>query len=170
MYNQTNTSAGPDGSGFVVKNVTGDCTMRRRISAITATALFIVIASVVSGCATGRVNLVDAGVVTLEKQAAGKVYVAWSSAHECEDGLVITGVLRRSDRTGSPIRAHVDVTVISPDGRVVNTACSNHVYVPRRRTGRGQSLQRFKVQLPDIPPRGSSVRLVSRSGRHNNAT
>ncbi len=144
--------------------------MKRRISTVAATALFITIASVVSGCATNRVDLVDAGVVTIDQQAAGKVYVAWSSAHECEDGMVITGVLRRSDHIGSPIKAHVDVTVISPGGRVVDTARSNHVYVPRRRTGRGQSLQRFTVRLPDIPPRGSSVRLVSHSGLHNDAT
>ena len=109
-------------------------------------------------------------VVTIEKQAAGKVYVAWSSAHECEDGFLVTGVLRRSDRVGSPIKAHVDITILSPDGHIIDTARSNEVYVPRRRTGRGQSMQRFRVQLPDIPPRGSSVRMVSHSGLHDDAT
>ena len=144
--------------------------MKRRISEIAVAALVIAIASFVPGCGTNRADLVDSGVVTIEKQAAGKVYVAWSSARECEDGFLITGVLRRSDRVGSPIKAHVDVTILSPDGHVIGTARSNEVYVPRRRTGRGQSMQRFRVQLPDIPPRGSSVRMVSHSGLHNDAT
>ena len=144
--------------------------MKRRISEITVAALLIVIASSVPGCGTNRADLVDSGVVTIERQAAGKVYVAWSRAHECEDGLLITGVLRRSDRVGTPIKAHVDVTILSPDGHVIDTACSNEVYVPRGRTGQGRSMQRFRVQLPDIPPRGSSVRMVSHSGLHNDAT
>ena len=154
----------------MLEYVLGDCMIKRRITEITVAMLLIVVASLVSGCAANRVDLVDAGVVTIEKQAAGKVYVAWSRAHECEDGFIITGVLRRSDRVGSPIKAHVDVTILSPDGHVIDTARSNEVYVPRRRTGRGQSMQRFRVQLPDIPPRGSTVRMVSHSGLHNDAT
>lgn len=123
----------------------------------------------VSGCATNRVDLVDAGVVTMQKHATGKVYVAWRRAQECGDGFVITGFLRRSDHVGSPAKAHADVTVVSPDGRIVETARSNEQYVARRRTGRWQSFQRFRVQLSKMPPRGSSIRLLSHSGPHNDA-
>jgi len=100
----------------------------------------------------------------------GSVYVAWSDAYEHEDGLVITGVLRRRDSVGSPVKAHVDVTVLSAEGRVVDTARSGDVYVPRRITGRGQSSKRFTVHLPNVPPRGSSVRVVSHTGLHDDAT
>ena len=144
--------------------------MGKRLSVVTAALSLGLLVSVISGCAANRVDLVDSGFLTLEKQAAGKVYVAWSDAYEREDGFVVTGVLRRSDRVGSPIKAHVDVTVLSPDGRVVDTARSGDVYVPRRITGRGQSFKRFSVHFSSKPPRGSTVRVVSHSGPHDEAT
>ncbi|MFH1718448.1 MAG: hypothetical protein ABIF19_13925 [Planctomycetota bacterium] len=128
-----------------------------------------VLATIISGCAANRVDLVDTGVLTLDRQREGKVYIAWSSAYEQDDGFVITGVLMRHDHVGSAIKTHVDVTVLSPDGRVLETVRSNEVYVPRRITGRGQSLKRFRVHLANLPPRGSSVRMVSHSGPHKDS-
>ena len=122
-----------------------------------------VLTTVISSCTTNRVDLVKSGVLTLEKQAAGKVYIAWSDAYEQAGGLRITGVLMRHDHVGMPIRAHVDATIVSPDGQILDTACSKTVYVPRRITGRGQSLKRFNIRLPRVPPQGSSVRLVCHS-------
>ena len=144
--------------------------MRKRLLSATIMLAIGIFVSIISGCAADRVDLVDSGFLTLKKEAIGKVRVAWSSVHEHEDGLVITGVLRRRDQVGSPIRTYVDVTVLSPNGQVVDTVRSDHVYVPRRITGRGQSFKRFKVYLPKVPPRGSSIRVVSRSGARSDAT
>lgn len=143
--------------------------MSKRLSISLITLGLGILAAVISGCAADRVDLVETGVLTLEKQAAGKVYISWSSVFEQEDGLVITGFLRRRDRVGSPIKTHVDVTVLSPNGQVVDTARSNDVYVPRRITGRGQSLRRFRIYLRDVPGRGSLVKMVSHSGPHDDA-
>lgn len=143
--------------------------MTERLSAIAVSLLLGMSAFVISGCAADRADLVDSGFLTVEKEATGKVGVAWSSVHEHEDGLLITGVLRRRDRIGSPIKAYVDVTVFSPGGQVFETVRSGHVYVPRCITGRGQSFKRFKVYLPKVPARGSSIRLVSHSGLHGDA-
>lgn len=144
--------------------------MGKRLSVVTAALSLGVLVSIISGCAANRVDLVDSGFLTLEKQATGKVYVAWSDAYEYEDGFVTTGVLRRRDSVGSPIKTHVDAMVLSPDGRVVDTARSGDVYVSRRITGRGQSFKRFSVHFPSIPPRGSTVRVISHSGPHDDAT
>jgi len=144
--------------------------MRKEPSVVTVALSFGLFVLLISGCAADRVDLVDSGFLTLENHATGRVYVAWSDAYEHEDGFVITGVLRRRDSVGSPIKAHVDVTVLSVEGRVVDTARSGDVYVPRRITGRGQSLKRFTVHLPNVPPRGSSVRVVSHTGLHDDAT
>ena len=65
---------------------------------------------VISGCATDRVDLVDAGVLSLEQDTMGKVYIAWGEIYEDGDGFVVTGVLKRRDPAGQPINAHVDVT------------------------------------------------------------
>jgi hypothetical protein len=144
--------------------------MKKRFSISLIATVFGVLTAVISGCAANRVDLVANGVLTLEKQATGKVYIAWSGVYEHADGLVITGVLKRRDHVGLPIKTHVDVTVLSPDGSLVDTARSSDVYVPRRITGRGQSLKRFSVHLPNMPPKGSLVRLVSHSGLHSDAT
>lgn len=125
---------------------------------------------VISGCVTNRISLVDSDVLTLEKKAAGKVYIAWSDAYEDGDGFIVTGVLRRRDTVGLPIKAHVDVTILSPDGTIVEESHSSDVYVPRRIIGRGQSLKRFKIRFSDVPAQGSLIRLVSHSGLHNDAT
>jgi hypothetical protein len=124
----------------------------------------------VSGCATNREDLVKSGDVTLQKHRSGKVYIAWCDVYRDENGLLVTGVMRRDDCVGLPIRARVDVRVMSPDGSVVLEARSGDTYVPRRVTGKGQSLKRFTVRLPEIPPRGSLIRLVVTNGVSEHST
>lgn len=122
------------------------------------------LAVTISGCAASRVDLVDSGVVTIEKQASGKVYVAWANAYEDEDGFVVTGVLRRHDTVGQPIRMIVDVEVISQAGAVIDKGRSPDVYVSRRVIGRGGCFKRFRVNFPTIPPADSTISLAVGSG------
>ena len=137
--------------------------MKKKVLSLVIAMVFGTLTIIISGCATDRVDLVDAGVLSLEQHTTGKVYIAWSDAHEDGDGFIVTGVLRRRDTVGLPIKAHVDVAILSPDGTVIDESRSSDVYVPRRIIGRGQSLQRFRVRFSNIPPPGSSVRLVSHS-------
>ncbi len=142
--------------------------MKKKVLSLVITMVFGILTIIISGCVANRVNLVDSGVLSLEQHRTGKVYIAWSGAYEQDDGFVITGVLRRRDRVGMAIRTHVDVTVLSPDGTILDEARSSDVYVARRITGRSYlSFERFKVRFPNIPAVGSSVRVVSHSGRHN---
>jgi hypothetical protein len=128
---------------------------------------FAVTVAIVSGCAANRVDLVDTGVLALEPHAEGKVTIAWCSAYRDKEGLVIAGVLTRQDHVGLPIKAHVDVAVLSPDGHTLDESRTPDVYVPARITGRGQKLKRFEVRFPHIPPQGSLVRLVCHSDSHD---
>lgn len=143
---------------------------RSTINITVVTLLFLVVSS--SSCtAANRTDLVKSGVVTIEQQRTGKAYIAWSSAYKEKGGLVITGVLRRRDHVGRPIKTHVDVTIVSPDGTVLDEARSSDVYVSRRITGRGHlSFERFKIRIPSVPAQGSLVRLISHSGKHDDAT
>ena len=142
--------------------------MKKRLSTIMVVVVFGMLTAVISGCAINRVDLVDSGVLTLEQQSMGKVYIAWSGVYEQDDSFVVAGVLRRRDRVGMPIRTHVDVTVLSPDGTILDEARSSDVCVSRRITGRSYlSFERFKVRFSNIPTKGSLVRVVSHSGRHN---
>lgn len=142
--------------------------MKKKVLSLVAVMVLGMLSVVISGCATDRVDLVDAGVLSLEQHTTGKVYIAWSDAYEDGDGFVVTGVLRRRDTVGLPIKTHVDVTILSPDGTIIEESHSSDVYVPRRIIGRGQSLQRFRVRFPSIPAEGSKVSIVTHSGSHNN--
>lgn len=138
--------------------------MMKRTIFTSVTAVLIMLVMFSSGCADNRINLVDDGVLTLEKQASGKVYIAWCDAYKNEDGITIAGVLRRRDHIGVPIKKHVDVTILSPEGTVLNEARSLDYYIPRDITGRFESFQRFRVNFPNVPPQGSVVRVIARSG------
>ena len=127
--------------------------------------------TIVSGCTMNRIDLVDRGVLSLEQHNTGKVYIAWSGAYGQDDSFVVTGVLRRRDSVGTAIRAHVDVTILSPDGTILDEARSGDVYVSRRIAGRSYlSFERFKLRFSDIPAKGSLVHLVSHSGRHDDTS
>jgi len=106
-------------------------------------------AAIISGCAAKRVDLVDAGVLTLEPHAAGNVSIAWSSACKDNDGFVMAGVLTRHDHVGLPTRAHVDATILSPDGRTLDTACSK----PQANHRPGSELQAFQHPFPPRSPK-----------------
>jgi hypothetical protein len=142
--------------------------MKKKVLSLVIATVFSLLTFLLPGCAMNRVDLVDTGKLSLEQHRTGKVYIAWSGAYEQDDSFVISGVLRRRDSVGTAIRTHVDVTVLSPDGTTLDEARSSDVYVARRITGRSYlSFERFKVRFPDIPATGSSVRVVSHSGRHH---
>ncbi len=145
--------------------------MRKKVLSLMIATVFGILAIIISGCATNRVDLVDTGRLNLEQHNTGKVYIAWSGAYEQDDGFVVTGVLRRRDSVGTAIRTHVDVKVLSPDGTILDEARSSDVYVSRRITGTSYlSFERFKVCFPNVPTKESWVRVVSHSGRHNDTT
>lgn len=146
----------------------GDSVMKTMLSASLIAIGFSMLSVVLSGCNVNRADLVDGDIISLEQQNTGKVYIAWGGAYEQDDRFVVTGVLRRRDSVGMPIKTHVDVTILSPEGMILEEARSSDVYVSRHITGRSYlSFERFKVYFPKIPVKDSSVRLVSHSGRHN---
>lgn len=71
--------------------------MKKKVLSLVIAMVFGTLTIIISGCATDRVDLVDAGVLGLEQHTTGKVYIAWSDAHKDGDGFVVTGVLRRRD-------------------------------------------------------------------------
>ncbi len=145
----------------------GDFVMKRAVFDSVIGVGFVMLAIFLSGCAENRINLMDSGLLTLEKQASGKVYIAWCDAYKDEKGIVVTGVLRRRDHIGLPIKKHVDVTILTPEGTVLDEARSPDYYIPRDVIGKFERFQRFQVCFPNVPPQGSLIRVVARSGRYD---
>ena len=137
--------------------------MRRHVLIMMCGVGLVMLAVLISGCETTRVSLVDAGAVSIKTHAPGKVHVAWSDAYTDEDGFVVTGVVRRSDSVGPPIKVNVHVTLLSPDGKILEEAVSNDISVPRQIASRVQSFERFRLRFPNIPPQGTSAQIVVRS-------
>jgi len=119
---------------------------------------------VAASCVTNRQDLVKTGHVVLRRHATGKVHVIWCSAYEKDNEFIVTGTLRRRDTVGMPIAVRVDVKIIAPDGRILDEGCSSTVRVSRRIVGRYTGFKRFTVRFSEVPPRGSSLSVVARSG------
>ena len=140
---------------------------KRRLLILTAALGLAVLAACIPGCTADRVDLVDTGLLALEKQAIGKVYIAWSNAYKRDDGFMETGVLRGREHLGLPIKAHVDVTVLSTASQAINTARSSDIYVPRKVTGKHSPFKRFTVYFPTLPPQGTRVVVEAHTGSHS---
>jgi hypothetical protein len=113
------------------------------------------LAGLVSGCTAGVGIRVQTG-------ADEPVYVAWSNVHADAEGLVVDGVVRRSDLIGPPIPVTVSVEVLSSSGDIVKTVQSDRIDIPCRRANRAQGFQRFMVRLPNLPADGTSLRVSPR--------
>ena len=135
--------------------------MKRATTALVGMACLLALALLGGGCGASRVSLAETAEIHLEQARVGKVYVAWSDAYQDEEGFVVTGVVRRHDAVGGPIKVKVHATVVSPDGEAIDEAHSDEIRVPRRMATRTQGFQRFRVYLSSVPVDGSSIRLVA---------
>ena len=113
------------------------------------------LAGLVSGCTAG----IRIGVKAVPTE---HVYVAWSDVRPDAEGVLVTGVVRRSDLIGPSIPVTVSVEVLSPSGAIVDTVQSDRLDVPCRKANRVQGFQRFQVRLPYLPADGSTLRVSPR--------
>lgn len=137
--------------------------MKRSANALACGVCLLALVLLGSGCGANRVSLAGTAEIHLEQARAGKVYVAWSDAYQDEEGFVATGVVRRTDTVGGPIKVNVHITIVSPEGEVIDVAHCDDIRVPRRIATKIQGFERFKIRFPSVPPEGSSVRVVARS-------
>jgi len=122
--------------------------------------ILVIIAVVVSGCTGSRVNLVDKGVVSIERMPSKIRGVYFHDVHVNKKGdeLVVSGNVKRRYTSVSGTRGHVDVAVVTPDGKVVKYVST--AYSPKAISKRSHPGSHFKVSLPGIPQDGSNVRVA----------
>lgn len=142
---------------------------RRRVIQLVVIATI----STILGCATQSQDsvpdLVQKGYLHLEHSPhEGKVRAVSISVREQNDGLVISGFLKQYRERGRPLTAHVDITVHSPEGRVLAEKQSQDLYVPRNRISGGpERSKRFSVRLDSVPPANSVIQIVTHRGTHD---
>ena len=120
----------------------------------------------ISGCVTNRVSLVDESLVSVEKQGNESVEILWTDVYQDGEDTVVYGVIRRRSHTSYPIKTHVDVAIVSPDGTMLQEARTPDIYVARRVPGKGTDWTRFKIRFPGVLTQGSKVNMVVHSGSH----
>jgi hypothetical protein len=131
----------------------------------TAFAVTLSAVSVMSGCSGSQISLVDQGIVSVEAKPSKNVGILWTDVYQDGEDIVVYGVVRRRSHTSYPLKTHVDVTILSPDGEVLQEVRTPDIYVARRIPGKGINWNRLEVRLPDIP-HNSRVQAVAHSGSH----
>ena len=122
-------------------------------------SIIIVLAMVLSGCASGPINLVGKGTVIIERVPSRGVYFSRVYVKQNGNEIMITGRLKR--RSLSPVRpGHVDIAIFTPGGHLLEKISTP--YVPkilsaRRGKHRGS---RFEVRMAGTLPEGSKVRFA----------
>jgi hypothetical protein len=127
-------------------------------------------AMLVTGCATNRIDLVEQGIVSVETVPSKRVRILWTDIYQDGDDTVVYGVVQRRSHTSYPIRTHVDITMLSSDGKVLQEARTGDIYVARRIPNKGINWTRFRVRFPGIPVEGSKVKMVVHGHSHNSRT
>ncbi len=111
-----------------------------------------------AGCTLKSAGPGGRAVVHVERLADEGVYFHGVHVHSGDDGLVISGELKRRYTHVAAGRGHVDVAVIGPGGDVIGKVST--FYVPKVISTRGPRGSYFRVHLPFSPPNGSVVRIV----------
>ncbi len=136
--------------------------MKKKIMKSTFSIFIAVI--VLSGCALSNMNLANNPAFTI-KRVNNNDRITISSARIYHDNgdTIVTGKVKLSKNLPQPKFGHVDIAVISLDGKVLDSA--SVFYNPRQRTRRMQlkasNGSTFSVRFPGLLQDGSTIRLVT---------
>lgn len=121
---------------------------------------FGMLTTFISGCATNRIDLVDKGLVSVETVPCKNVAIYGTTVYQEGENLLVYGFLRRRSHSGFPTKVHVEAKILSSDRTVLDEACSPVIRVSAHRTRKHLSSSRFRVRFENIPPQGSTVRII----------
>ena len=119
--------------------------------------------TVISGCTTQRTNISKNGRVTINRIPSEKVFIPWADAYQDGNDLLLTGVVERRRLSTGLLKAHIDVTIFSAEGMILQEGHTKAIYVPGRRIGKGINWERFRIRFSGIPPEGAKIKMVVKS-------
>lgn len=123
-------------------------------------ALVLILVGMITGgvgCASGRVNLVDQGLVTVERIDPETSCISRPTVYQNGDELVISGKVKCTRFRGFSL-GHIDIAIVSAEGGLLQSL--SVLYYPRIIPRKGGRESRFQVSLPLRPPKGTVVRLA----------
>ena len=134
-------------------------------SNIKLAASLIILAIGISGC-NSRNSLVELGIVSIETKSSKNIKILWMDVYKDGEDIIVYGVVRRRSRSSYPLKTHVDATILSSDGKVLQEARTPDIYVPRFVRGKGINFKRFEVSFPNVPG-NFTIRAAAHSEKHN---
>ncbi|MHC4758916.1 MAG: hypothetical protein ACYTE8_09675 [Planctomycetota bacterium] len=137
--------------------------MEKKMLTLVIATVFGMMTLVIPGCTANRTNLVDKGIVSVETEPSKKFEILWTDVYQNGEDFVVYGVMRRRSHTRYPVRAHVHVSILAPDGTILQKTPTPDIYVSRWQSGKGINWTRFRVRLPGRPVAGSRVNMVAHS-------
>jgi hypothetical protein len=112
------------------------------------------------------VSLVDQEVLSIEKIPNERVEILWTDVYQDGEKVTISGALKQYGHSSSPLKVHIDASLIGPDGKLIEESYSSVLIVPRN-VGANVDWERFKICLVNTPPEGSLVKLNVHTEIHN---
>ena len=135
--------------------------MNNKFSSIAVVTALSILAMAMPGCSS-RNSLVEQGIASVETKPIKTVEILWVDVFRDGEEIIVYGVVRRRSHTLYPLKTHVDVSILSPDQKVLREAHTPDIYVPRFTPGKGINFKRFEICFPDIPG-NFSVRAAAHS-------
>jgi len=123
------------------------------------------------GCASGRVNLVENGTVSVEKVDTSLHEISSVNVVQSGKHLILSGEVKRRPVEAQTTRPHIDVQITTPDGRLIEKVLPLE-YSQKPKTARSRRRYRnwyprdFHSKLPFEAPEGSKIRVEHHTGIH----
>ena len=127
-------------------------------------AVCIGLAVCLYGCGQSRplVDLTKTGQIAVETVSGEKTRILWAKVYQDGDDTLIKVALKRRLPTAYPLKTHVDIAVIAPNGEKSLETRTENIYVPRNVPGKGPTVKFFRKRIPQTLLQNSTVRIECR--------
>ena len=141
--------------------------MKKQISTILGLTALIVVFGTLSGCSCPQYADSQRTANMIKTVSSENVEILWADGHQLDGKMIIHGTLRRKTRNSVPMRAHVDVQVLSADGDVMQEVHSPDVSIPKNLPGKGVKFERFEIEMDGVVSEHSTIIISAHQGGHD---
>ncbi len=120
-------------------------------------AVCIGLAVCLCGCAGSLVDLTETGQVAVETVSGEKTKILWAKVYQDGDDTLIKAALKRRLPTAYPLKTHVDIAVIAPNGEKTLESRTENIYVARNVPNKRPTVRFFRKVIPGTLPKNSTV-------------
>jgi hypothetical protein len=114
-----------------------------------------------AGCAASGTSLLSQEQIAVERidSRSGRIGYVWAS--RTDTGIRVHGSIRRFPPLRGPIPGHIDLSVVSPGGAIIEQRLVDY----RRRSVKAREAQ-FSFEIVTALPPGTTLRLSHHAGSH----